>query len=114
MKLTELNPQFMRYDPRPDGIYLPRVDTIEQAQGIRFLCPVCFKTNGGRVGTHSVMCWSRSRGVSEEATPKGRWTLHGTGYHDLTLHGDPVGSARSVLLLGGCNWHGFVTEGEVT
>ena len=43
MKLTELNPQFMRYDPRPDGIYLPRVDTIEQAQGIRFLCPVCFK-----------------------------------------------------------------------
>jgi hypothetical protein len=39
--------------------------------------------------------------------------MDGTGYDDLTLNGDPPGSARSVLLTGGCNWHGFITDGEV-
>lgn len=82
-----------------------------EAQGVRFLCPLCFTRNGGPVGTHSVICWSRAAG--EDAEPKpGRWSLHGTSIDDLTLHGDPVGGARSVLLLGGCNWHGFINNGR--
>lgn len=114
-KLTDLDAAFYRYEPEGDKILLRQVDTIAEAQGVEFLCPKCFVQNGGSVGTHAVICWSRSRGVPEDADPKpGRWSLHGTGLHDLTLNGDAVGGggARSVQLLGGgCGWHGFVTDG---
>lgn len=116
MKLIDLKPQFIRYKTVGAYIYHVKVDKLEEAQGIRFLCPLCYQKNGGIAGTHSVICWSRSRGVPEEAQPSpGRWSLVGTGIHDLTLNGDAVGGggARSVQLLGGCSWHGFVTNGEV-
>lgn len=90
------------------------VDSIADAQGVQFLCPKCFSKNGGPVGTHSVVCWSRSRGVGEDETPgPGRWSLEGTGIDDLTLNGDAPGGggARSVLLTGGCGWHGFINSG---
>ena len=90
------------------------VETIVEAQGVQFLCPKCYATNGGPVGTHSVVCWSRAKGVSEEESPgPGRWSLHGTGLADLTLHGDAPGGggARSVLLTSGCGWHGFIDDG---
>lgn len=116
MRLTDLDPQFLRYEKRADGIFLRYVTTIGEAQGVLFLCPKCFASNGGKIGTHGVICWSRSRGVPDDADPKpGRWSLHGTGYDDLTLNADPPGTARSVLLTGeGCQWHGFITNGEVT
>lgn len=90
------------------------VPTIDEAQGVRFLCPKCFAVNGGAVGTHGVICWSRSRGAPESEQPgPGRWTLEGTSLDDLTLNGDAPGGggARSVLLTDGCGWHGFVNSG---
>lgn len=84
------------------------------AHGVKFLCPKCYATNGGPVGTHSVICWSRSAGTPEEMQPKpGRWKMQGSGIHDLTLDGDQPGGggARSIQLLGGCNWHGFIDDG---
>lgn len=116
MRLTELKPQFIRHEVRDGATYHVRVDAIGQAQGVRFLCPKCYAANGGPVGTHSVVCWSRSRGVPDDVLPgPGRWTLDGSGYEDLTLNGDPPGRARSVLLTGpGCGWHGFITNGEAT
>jgi hypothetical protein len=135
LNLTDLKPSFIRHEYKMDTFkvhedgeikevtrpvsLIHKVDSIEEAQGIQFLCPVCFTKNGGDKGTHRVMCWSRSRGTPEEIGPRpGRWTLEGTGYHDLTLNGDnpavPGGGARSVLLMGGCGWHGFVTNGKVT
>lgn len=84
------------------------------AHGVKFLCPKCFANNGGPVGTHSVICWSRSAGAPEDMEPKpGRWKMDGTGLRDLTLNGDQPGGggARSVLLLGGCGWHGFINAG---
>lgn len=119
MKLTDLDARFIRYEERDGHVYIHEVDTLDEAQGVRFLCPVCWQANKGPVGTHSVMCWSRSRGVPETATPRpGRWKLDGTGLHDLTLNGDsatdPGGGARSVLLYSPCAWHGHVTNGEVT
>jgi hypothetical protein len=114
MRFLDLQPRFIRYDKREDGVYHVFVEGIAEAQGVIFLCPKCFAKNNGPMGTHSVICWSRSRGVPDEANPKpGRWTLDGTGLSDLTLNGDPPGNARSVLLTGGgCGWHGFVTNGE--
>ena len=119
MKLLDLEPEFLRYEERTEGgrvhKYHVTVDGIERAQGVMFLCPKCFKANGGSRGTHAIVCWSRSRGVPDHVTPgPGRWSLHGTGLQDLTLNGDQPGGggARSVQLHGGCAWHGFITNGE--
>ena len=130
MKLTDLEAEFLRWEKRFEGVpYIKpaggefgdpfervvhvSVPTLAEAQGVQFLCPKCYAENGGARGVHLVVCWSRSRGVPDEATPgPGRWTLVGTGLHDLTLNGDPPGAARSVLLTSGCGWHGFVTNGE--
>lgn len=113
MKLTDLRPQFVRFERNDEGTLWRPTDRIEDAHGILFLCPKCFAEKGGEVGCHSVICWSRSRGVPDDASPgPGRWALNGTGYADLTLDADPPNTARSVQLNGGCDWHGHVTNGE--
>lgn len=113
MRLADLRPQFLRYVIEGGRVSYHHVDTIAEAQGVSFLCPKCFAANGGAAGTHLVICWSRSRGVPDDARPgPGRWLLNGTGYADLTLDGD--GASRSVALTGGCAWHGFITNGEAT
>lgn len=114
MRLLDLAARFLRWEKRADGhTYHVRVETMAEAQGIEFLCPQCFAANGGAVGTHRVVCWSRSRGVPEDARPgPGRWKLDGTSLADLTLNADPPATARSVQLNGGCNWHGHVTNGD--
>jgi len=112
MKLRELDARFIKIaQTDPEKIWA-HVESINDAQGVIFLCPACYKKHGGPEGTHSILCWSRSRGVPDDFSPKpGRWTLHGAGIDDLTLLGDPVGSAASVDA--GC-WHGFVKNGEIT
>lgn len=114
MRLIELEPEWLTLVPDKPG-YRQRGVSMDEAQGIIFLCPKCFAANGGPVGTHSVICWSRSRGVPDHETPgPGRWTFAGTSFEDLTLNGDPPGNARSVLLTAGCRWHGLITNGEVS
>ena len=89
----------------------PHVDTIEEAHGILFLCPQCYQTNGGAVGTHRVICWGPD--VSQDFEPKpGRWKLIGTGMDDLTLIGAHGGS-NSVLQLSGCKADFFVEQGNI-
>lgn len=111
MRLADLDPRFLVLEA-PDRWRCEGV-TFEQASGISFLCPKCYAANGGSVGTHSVICWSRSRGVPDDQKPgPGRWLLAGTGFHDLTLNADPPSGARSIQLHGGCEWHGFITNGE--
>lgn len=108
MKFAELEPAFYRHREE-DGreLHVP-VDKLEDAQGVMFLCPKCFVENKGGVGTHHMMCWFSKRGVPNHVTPKpGRWDVSGTGLEDLTL-------SPSVLIIGGCGWHGFITNGEVT
>lgn len=109
MKLLDLEPQFLKYEPRDGFEYLVYVDSIAEAQGVWFLCPKCWKKNGGRVGTHAVLCWNPS--VPPTLDPKpGRWNLVGTGLHDLSL----VAGSSSIKLTAGCEWHGFIKAGEVT
>lgn len=109
MKLTELDPIFLRWEKKPDGEYHHEVPTIAEATGIMFLCPKCFKTNGGARGTHVIICWTPA--VPPDANPKpGRWSFTGTGFEDLSL----VAGSSSICLTGGCQWHGFVRGGQVT
>lgn len=109
MKLTDLRARFVRCD---EPGHLHQVETLAEANGVMFLCPKCL-TPGG-VGTHMMICWSKERGAPEEATPApGRWRLDGNSLADLTLNAEPPSTARSVQIVGGCSWHGFVTGGEV-
>lgn len=91
--------------------YIPDVDTLAEADGVWFLCPKCFAANGSAVGTHAVICWFVGR-VPDDVDPKpGRWTPTGTGLNDLTFV-PSAGRSHSVLLTGGCGWHGFVDAGN--
>lgn len=129
MKLTDLNPFFLRHERRiepglvrmPDGStqeivgphdYMIHVDSLIEAQGIWFNCPLCTARNGGPVGTHGVICFFPDRGVPDDIGLNNdgkpvRWTASGSTFADLTLR-------PSTLIQGGCGWHGFVTTGEVT
>jgi len=81
-------------------------EDIAAADGVLFLCPVCFARQG-RVGTESVLCWFNGRGVPPEELPgPGRWNASGASFDDLTL-------VPSVNVDHG-HWHGFITNGEVT
>lgn len=96
MKLSVLEAIFLKITDK--NTYQTGVP-IAEAQGISFLCPKCFNDPPvGSVGTHSVMCWFRDRGVPDDLDPKpGRWNPSGTG-----------------ILLGGCDWHGFIKNGDAS
>ncbi len=124
MRLTELDPEWV-FDFNPqthgmkraedahgtahapqDGSELPpHMLSVASAQGVMFLCPACFKKNGGPIGTETILCWFKDRGVPDSAFPgPGRWTASGTGFEDLTL-------APSVNV-DHEHWHGWITNGE--
>lgn len=104
--LIELKAVFLKYI---DDHNHRHVRKLAAADGIFFLCPACFKKNGGVIGTHGIICWFVGH-VPSSATPlPGRWIPSGTGLKDLSFVGP---QAASVLLEGGCNWHGFVTNGN--
>jgi len=107
MRLRELEPEWLRFEGTPNH-YRYDVDRAE-ANGIMFLCPLCFAKNGGPVGTHRVLCWDPSVPQTMSPTP-GRWNLVGESFDDLSL----VAGSSSVKLEKGCQWHGYITNGEVT
>jgi hypothetical protein len=108
MRLTDLEPEFLKHS----GDSWRNVDTLAEADGIMFLCPRCFETNHGNIGTHVMVCWRPS--VPPEITPKpGRWEFEGTNFDNFTLAAGPSGM-RSVLIQGGCDAHFYITNGEVT
>ena len=102
----ELEPHFLR---REDDQHFRIVERLEEADGLEFLCPKCFATNSGPVGTHMVICWRPAVPQTTKPIP-GRWDLIGTGLEDLSL----IAGSSSIQLTDGCRWHGFVTNGEVT
>lgn len=105
--LRELEATFVRIEPDGGQRY---VDELAGAHGVTFLCPLCFKKNGGSIGTHWVLCWWV--GVDPKLDPKpGRWTPQGTSLDDLTFV-PSEGRSQSVALRSGCMWHGFVKDGS--
>ena len=106
MKLTELQPDFLKV---VNDHEFKIVDDIKDADGISFLCPVCYAANGNSsVGTHSVICWQPH--VPQTINPQpGRWNFLGTGHEDLELKN----GSSSILLNGGCKAHFFIRNGEI-
>lgn len=113
MRFLDLDPAFLR---ATDERSFRKVETLDEAHGVKFLCPKCYAANGGAVGTHMIICWSKERGAPDGLPPMpGRWRLDGTGLADLTLNAEPPSTARSVLLTGGgCGWHGYITNGAAS
>ena len=119
LKLVDLKAEFLCHPQVDEEASMYRVshqrtDSMEDAHGVIFLCPKCFAKNNGPVNTHSVICWGPT--VSQEFDPKpGRWEMHGTGLHDLTLKG-AHGKSDSVLLTTkmGCRAHFHVRNGSIT
>ena len=109
MRLRDLQAQFIG-NLAPDDSFETLDVPFHKAQGVMFLCPKCFHTQGGHIGTHSVICWFRGRGVPDATLPgPGRWNPSGTGLDDLTFVGPEL---TSVQLTGGCAWHGHIAQGE--
>ncbi len=103
MKLTELEPTFVKLVAK--GWQLRDV-SWEEADGLLFLCPVCFRANGGNVGTHSILCWKPHIPETESPGP-GRWSFTGTSLKDISL-------SPSVFLSGpGCGAHFHITNGII-
>lgn len=109
MRLTDLEPTFLKYAPVDGQNIVIRDVPMAEADGILFRCPKCHTENPGAVKIHPVRCWLPKIPKAVDSSP-GRWDLVGTGFHDLSLEATP---ARSVLLTGGCNAHFLVTNGEV-
>lgn len=108
--LRELDAKFVK--SADGGKTILYVQTLSEADGVLYLCPKCFRENGGRRGTHGVLNWFEGR-VPDDLNPKpGRWNPEGTGLDDLTFV--PGRKSQSVLLTSGCHWHGFITNGEAT
>lgn len=106
MNLLLLEPHFMKVINESN---YQQVDDIKDADGIRFLCPVCYEQNKGSIGTHSIICWQPH--IPQTYSPKpGRWKFLGTSFNDLTLQ---AGSS-SILLTSGCNAHFYIRNGQVT
>lgn len=134
MKLVELEPEFIRYEmvtetwqqivgdqetwrergcPCTD-VTGPRehrkiVSDLAQAQGIFFVCPKCFGTKD----SHMCEVSFADRGVQDNMGTHNkdgkpvRWTVTGSGPSDLS-------TTPSIQLQGGCNWHGYITNGEAS
>lgn len=104
MKLADLKPKFLKIVHAS----VWRITTLEDCDGIQFLCPKCFVANYGPMGTHSVICWKPH--VSQTIPPiSGRWNFEGTSVDNLSLK---AGSS-SVLLNSGCQAQFFVKNGMI-
>ena len=104
MKYADLHVAWLKLNPT-DHDKFERVDSIHDAQGVLFRCPVC--EGEGKRG-HHVICWNPS--VPQDVPPRpGRWSLVGTGVGDLSL----VAGSSSIQLETGCAAHFWISNGEI-
>lgn len=88
-----------------------RIDSLREADAVRFLCPRCLSANGGPRGTHPIRIDFADRAVPDDFCNKNsdgkavRWRVSGSSLEDITL-------APSILIQGHCCWHGFVENGQ--
>jgi hypothetical protein len=107
MKLTDLEPSFLKITGEHSH---KRIDTIQGADGIVFLCPKCFSDNAGTdKGVHSIICWQPHVPLTSTKSGPGRWNFQGTSYADLSL----VNGSSSIALNGGCQAHFFIKNGNI-
>lgn len=124
MKLNELAAHFTKYEERPvdqtsweetnrnpnlvDRLFL-RVETMAEADGVRFQCPKC-KAAGSYA--HPVFIGFRGKaapgtyGNNRDGVPVLWDVAGGSSLNDLSL-------TPSIQIQGGCDWHGFLGSNGV-
>lgn len=102
MRLIELEPTFIRFEGL-DSFW--RDVEFSVADGISFLCPLCYVANNGIVGTHSIIVLFTRCNPAIMPTWH-RWDMNGSKFDDLTI-------SPSIRITVGCNWHGFIRNGEI-
>lgn len=126
MKIEELKPELLIFHVMPKTVRIhsahgydfdalvtntrvTNAASIEECNGIRFLCPACLKE--GR--EHLITRWSHERGAPFYASPvRYRWKISGASLayvsvmpdfeNEMTLERDDV-----------CTWNGMIQNGEV-
>lgn len=87
--------------------YLIRVEKLDEAQGLEFICPKC-------ADGHSIHVAFRDRGVidhhgSRDGSGKPtRWAVSGSSFEDLTLSPSvdcTIGNPKC--------WHGHIIDGQI-
>lgn len=106
LTLVELEGHFLKIVD--DGKLWKNDVPMAEADGVMFLCPTCYRKNGGDIGTHVVVCWRPHVPLTQSPGP-GRWEFLGSGVENLTLK---AGSS-SVHLKGGCEAHFYVRDGKI-
>jgi hypothetical protein len=82
-----------------------------EADGVMFLCPVCYAEQGSNFGVHFVICWFVGRVPDDETPGPGRWHPDGDTLDTLTFVGP---SSASVLLTSSkCKAHFFIRNGGI-
>jgi hypothetical protein len=121
--LRELEGQFIRYRQESaeemfargvakPSFFLEHVSALNEAHGIRFICPKSFAAHSGKVGAHSVQVYFAGSPVPADigVNQKGdavRWNASGTSLDDLSL--SPSIQEQDSI----CGWHGFVGSSGV-
>ena len=101
MRLTELNPEFM--NAGGDGVYLADHSPAPLRTGVGLLCDCpC----GNRDESHQLYVPFRNPLDGASAIERG-WERVGETFDTLTLK-------PSIRRVGGCAWHGWITNGDVT
>lgn len=112
MKLTELHPQWI--GAGGDGIYNADMTPAPLRHGIGLLfdCPKgCLSDIEDRgVERHYVSLANPLDGGAPFEANRSLWTRTGEDFETLTL----TPRIHSVVEKGGCGWHGWITNGEVT
>jgi hypothetical protein len=140
VRLTDLEPQFIRYESRVetwnvvDGnpetwrergcptkqVTGPReyrifVDALAEAQGITFICPKCFANAGhSNAGVHLCEVTFGGRGVPDVMGTHNKAGAPTRWQVSGRSYSD-LTTSPSILLEGeGCGWHGFITDGAIS
>ena len=101
IKLTDLDPRWVRHGgegvSNADGSPIPERNKI----GVSFDCPC------NKCGQRAFLGFSNPEDGEGPVNGIGpHWEHTGTTFEDLTLR-------PSILRKSGCNWHGFLTNGEL-
>jgi hypothetical protein len=122
VKLVDLSPHLIKYETINENVplkdiqvvkgieYKTKANSIEEAQGIIFKCPVCYNDDFYK---HYIEITFNNRGVDDhqgthnlDGSPA-RWDI--LSFDNLeTISLSPVG-----LIDGHCGWHGSIVKGEV-
>lgn len=103
MLLTDLNPRWV--NAGGEGITTAQGEPVPHQSGVgmSFDCP-CGCDMRGYVDFANPLDGSKNRGKSPQ------WSRSGEDFETLSLHP----SINRPISEGGCGWHGWIKEGEVT